>query len=195
MVTNMKEFKNMTIKELAVSVAEAHDADKYWYPVIKKMKNHLYEKGYLTRTDGRAVVTDVGTALGMTYETRISQRGTTYNEIILGENIQEELTSLWDDFKNEVDVENGGEYFTSKEKKSTVQGVFNGENIKFKRFFANHLFTDSEVAQLLNGESIIFSSQSNNKTHTYCGHLQKLEGRSGHTYYRFVADFEEYYEL
>ena len=195
MVTNMNELKKMTIGELAVNMAEAHDADKYWYPVSGKMKEYLLEKGCLTLTDGKSTITDTGMALGMTYEPRITQDGITYNAILLGENIQEELTSLWDDFKNVIDAENGGKYFTYKEKKSTVHGIFNGKNITFRRFYANHLFTDSEAAQLLNGESIIFSSQSNNKTHTYCGHLQKLEGRSGHTYYRFVADFEEYYEL
>ena len=191
----MNELKKMTIGELAVNMAEAHDADKYWYPVSGKMKEYLLEKGCLTLTDGKSTITDTGMALGMTYEPRITQDGITYNAILLGENIQEELTSLWDDFKNEVDVENGGEYFTSKEKKSTVQGVFNGENIKFKRFFANHLFTDSEVAQLLNGENISFSSINKNKSITCRGHLQMLEGPSGRTYYSFVPDFSDCYEL
>ena len=39
-----------------------------------------------------------------------------------------------------------------------VEGTFNGEEIKFKRVWAEHRFTDEEVEKLLSGEEITFEA-------------------------------------
>lgn len=59
--------------------------------------------------------------------------------------------------------------------KERVSGVFKGEQVRFSRVWSGHRFTDKEVAALLAGETIHFTSVSKagNKYEAY-GYLDHL---------------------
>lgn len=83
-------------------------------------------------------------------------------------------------FKPEVDVD----------PESYVTGKFNGKDIKFKRIWSGHRFTDSEVAALLAGKVISFKNINKNQVE-YVAHgklaKQSFKNSEGKTikYYGF----------
>lgn len=70
------------------------------------------------------------------------------------------------------------------------KGVFNGEDVSFKRTWSGHDFTDEECEKLCNGETIEIEavSQKNGKTFKCKGKLEKQEFK-GKEFYGFKADF------
>lgn len=73
-----------------------------------------------------------------------------------------------------------------------VTGLWNGKEVKFKRVFGKHRFTDEEITQLLNGEQIEcdFTSKSG-KAFKAKGRLQDQVFR-GHAFFGFkIEEFEK----
>lgn len=75
------------------------------------------------------------------------------------------------------------------------EGMFNGEEIKFKKVQLGHKLTEKEADQLLDGKTITINAKSKRtgKDYEATGHLQKGE-YNGHEYYGFIADFMDGYE-
>lgn len=71
-------------------------------------------------------------------------------------------------------------------KAEVATGIFRGEEIRFKREFAGHRFTDEEVEKLLAGENIIITAMSKKTKKEFRaeGHLEKLEYK-GKQYFGF----------
>lgn len=70
-----------------------------------------------------------------------------------------------------------------------VYGVFKGKEISFKGTFMQHTFTQSEIEQLLKGQTIsIEGTDRNGNQRTVSGNLAK-QTYQGKTFYGFKADF------
>ena len=69
-------------------------------------------------------------------------------------------------------------------------GTFKGQEIKFKRHWGGHDFSDEEIADLLAGKEISFDtvSKRTGKEYTARGTLEK-QSYKGRTFYGFKADF------
>lgn len=67
-----------------------------------------------------------------------------------------------------------------------VEGIWRGNNIKFKKIFADYTFTDDEIRKLLNDETITISSPKGEFT----GKLENLEYQ-GYKYVGFKAEREQ----
>ena len=65
-----------------------------------------------------------------------------------------------------------------------AEGVWKGKQIRFKNQFAGHLFTPSEIQQLLNDETITFTTEKG----SYTGKLE-VQTYQGHQYVGFKAQF------
>ena len=79
--------------------------------------------------------------------------------------------------------------FDSGDREGYANGVWKGKQVSFKREFMKHVFTDSEVASLLNGDKIRFSGKSTaGKEMDVSGSLasQTYQGRK---FVGFKADF------
>lgn len=77
--------------------------------------------------------------------------------------------------------------FPEKEK---VEGVWNGENVRFNREWSGHRFSDEEVKLLLEGQTIsITATSSSGKPFDCSGKLEKQE-YNGNEFVGFKAHFE-----
>lgn len=70
-----------------------------------------------------------------------------------------------------------------------ASGAWNGKNISFKASFMDHKFTDSEVKQLLAGQSVAIETHKNDKTYHVSGALAVQE-YNGRKYVGYKAEFE-----
>ena len=185
----------LTINDYAKKMAHLNGCDKYAHLLNRKIYSYLRSAEYITFCESTYtnITTDKGFFAGLIQEPRIDSYGRHYNAILLSEKAMNEIAPLIMNFKEAIDRENGGLYFTSAEKKAMAQGTFQGRHIKFKRLFAKHFFTDDEIRQLLNGETITISSVRGDETVHYTGHIQALQNDAGYTYYRFVPDFSDDY--
>lgn len=69
-------------------------------------------------------------------------------------------------------------------------GIWNGEEIKFKRIFMKYRFTDAECETLLSGESISFTGEKQDGTKIeLCGKLERQKTENGNEYVGLKAEF------
>lgn len=68
-------------------------------------------------------------------------------------------------------------------------GVWGGDEIKFKRSFMGHTFTDVECDQLLHGESITFTAQGKEGPMQLSGKLERQKAPNGAEYVGIKAQF------
>lgn len=67
-------------------------------------------------------------------------------------------------------------------------GTWRGTNVRFKKIFRNHTFTDDECAKLLADEVIKFPARTNaGREYTEKGKLENLEYK-GHKYVGFKSE-------
>ena len=81
----------------------------------------------------------------------------------------------------------GGSYDYEDEEPTHCYGKWNGESVRFSRYWSEYYFTDEECEKLLNGETIYVHGLRKNKTgNTYgvAGKLDKLTYK-GHEYVGF----------
>lgn len=73
-------------------------------------------------------------------------------------------------------------------------GQFKGKRIRFKRSFASHIFSDDEVRELLEGNtlSIEYETKDGQQRRTK-GHLQLVTSPARRVYYGFIPEFDVKY--
>lgn len=73
-----------------------------------------------------------------------------------------------------------------------VSGTFAGQEVKFKREWSGHRFTDDEVAKLLAGEEILIEAVSSKTGNPYKVHGKLGESEfKGKTFFGFQPDFDK----
>ena len=86
--------------------------------------------------------------------------------------------------------ENGSEKSNEKDLENYAYGTWKGKEIKFKRVWSGHKFTDSEVESLLKGEEISFeATSSKGTTYTAKGKLAN-QSFNGIKFVGFKPDFK-----
>lgn len=74
--------------------------------------------------------------------------------------------------------------------KETVAGKFSGKDVRFKRIWGGHRFTDNEVEHLLNGDMISFKIKNDKGEYDVSGKLAEQEYK-GHKFIGFLRDEAE----